>query len=188
MRVISGVARGTHLDTLKGENTRPTLDRVKESLFNIINSELEDSVILDLFSGSGAIGIEALSRGAKLAIFCDNSKEAIKIIKQNIEKVRMKDKSVVYLSDFQVALKKVKTENIKPDIIFLDPPYKSNGIIKSLELMLSLDILKEDTLIIAETDEKQRILQEIKSIDLDVNDTRKYGRVYLIFLKKISRI
>ncbi len=183
MRIISGVSKGTHLKTLEGLNTRPTLDRVKESLFNIINNDIENSIVLDLFSGSGALGLEALSRGAKLAIFCDNSKEANKIIKQNIEKTRMQDKSIVYISDFQVAIRNLKNENIKPDIIFLDPPYKSNGILKSLELLVDLDVLNENSIIIAETDDKQRILKEIENIKLEIFDVRKYGRVYLIFLK-----
>ena len=86
MRIISGKARGTKLYTVDGENTRPTLDRVKESLFNMIQSKINDCIFLDLFSGSGAIGLEAASRGAKKVILCDNSKEAIQIIKRNIEK------------------------------------------------------------------------------------------------------
>ena len=85
MRIIGGKARGTKLYTLEGDNTRPTLDRVKESLFNIIQRDIPESIFLDLFSGSGAIGLEAVSRGAKKAILCDKSKEAINIIKKNIE-------------------------------------------------------------------------------------------------------
>ena len=92
MRIISGTARGTKLYTLEGEKTRPTLDRVKESLFNIIQNEIPDSIFLDLFSGSGAIGLEAASRGAKRVILCDKSKDAIKIINRNIEKTHLKEK------------------------------------------------------------------------------------------------
>ena len=86
MRIISGKARGTKLYTLEGENTRPTLDRVKESIFNIIQNEIEGTQILDLFAGSGAIGLEFLSRGADKAVLCDKSKEAINIIEKNVEK------------------------------------------------------------------------------------------------------
>ena len=86
MRIIAGKARGTKLYTLEGEKTRPTLDREKESLFNIIQNEIQDAVFLDLFSGSGAIGLEAVSRGAKKAILCDKSKEACMIIRKNMEK------------------------------------------------------------------------------------------------------
>ncbi len=89
MRIIAGEKRGTKLYTLEGLNTRPTLDRVKESLFNIIQSEIRDGIFLDIFAGSGAIGLEAVSRGAKKAILCDNNKQAIQIIKKNIEKTRV---------------------------------------------------------------------------------------------------
>ena len=92
MRIISGKARGTKLYTLNGIETRPTLDRVKESLFNIIQNEVLDSVFLDLFAGSGAIGLEAASRGAKKVYMCDSSKNAIQIIKRNIEKTHLEDK------------------------------------------------------------------------------------------------
>ena len=93
MRIISGKASKTKLYSLEGLNTRPTLDRVKESLFNIIQSEIRDSIFLDLFAGSGAIGLEAVSRGAKKAILCDSNKQAIQIIKKNIEKTRISRQS-----------------------------------------------------------------------------------------------
>ena len=124
MRIISGTAKGTKLHTLEGENTRPTLDRVKEALFNIIQYEIEDSIVLDLFSGSGAIGLEFASRGAKEVYLNDVSKEAFEIIKQNIEKTHLSKKANVYNLDFLNMLQKVK--NIKFDIIYLDPTYKSN--------------------------------------------------------------
>ena len=93
MRIIAGEKRGTKLYTLEGLNTRPTIDRVKESLFNIIQSEIRDCIFLDMFAGSGAIGLEAVSRGAKKAILCDNNKQAIQIIKRNIEKTRISRQS-----------------------------------------------------------------------------------------------
>ena len=95
MRVISGTARGTNLETLEGNNTRPTLDRVKEALFNIIQCNIVDANVLDLFSGSGALGIEALSRGAKACIMCDKSYEAIQIINKNIRKTHLEEKAKV---------------------------------------------------------------------------------------------
>ena len=100
MRIISGTARGTKLFTLEGEHTRPTLDRVKEAFFNIIQNEIEDSVVLDLFSGSGAIGLEFASRGAKKVYLNDNSKEAFDIIKQNINKTHLSTKVELYNMDF----------------------------------------------------------------------------------------
>ena len=100
MRVISGSAKGVRLETLEGDNTRPTLDRVKEALFNIIQNKVIDSKILDLFAGSGALGIESISRGAKQAVFCDKSYKAIQIINRNLEKSKVIKKSVIIQKDF----------------------------------------------------------------------------------------
>ncbi len=184
MRVISGVARGTKLYTLEGENTRPTLDRVKEALFNIIQFKIPDSVVLDLFAGSGALGIETLSRGAKKVYFCDCYTDAVNIINKNLEKTRFKEKSEIYKLKYDNALIKIKNENIKFDIVFLDPPYKTDYIKKSLEKLLEYDLIKNDTLLVLETDEEKRILEEIKDTVVDVYDVRKYGRVSLLFSKR----
>ena len=110
MRIISGTARGTKLFTLTGDNTRPTLDRVKESLFNIINRKIYEAKVLDLFAGSGAIGLEFASRGAEKVVLCDNSKEAINIINKNIEKTHLKEKVELIKSDAIIALEKLKKE------------------------------------------------------------------------------
>ena len=181
MRIISGKARGTKLYTLEGTNTRPTLDRVKESVFNIIQNRLEDAVVLDLFAGSGAIGIEALSRGASKAVLCDKSREAIEIIKKNIDKTHMEDKTQVFNVDFETCLEKVKNE--KFDIIYLDPPYETNYITKALQKIKDLDIAKKESLIIIETDDEQRIEKEIEKINIEIVDKRKYGRATIIFLE-----
>ena len=181
MRIISGKARGTKLYTLEGTNTRPTLDRVKESIFNIIQNDIEDSVVLDLFAGSGAIGLEMLSRGAKKAVLCDNSKEAIQIIKKNIEKTHMTEKTEVYNLNFENAIEKVK--NQKFDIVYLDPPYMTDYIAKSLKKIIELDIIKKESKIIVETDEELRVLKEIENLEVKVVDKRKYGRATIIFLK-----
>ena len=151
MRIISGKARGTKLYTLEGENTRPTLDRVKESIFNIIQNEIEGAKILDLFAGSGAIGLEFLSRGAEKAILCDKSKDAINIIKKNIEKTHMEEKAQIINLDFEKCLDKLKNQQF--DIIYLDPPYATDYILKSLKKIIELDIAKEESLIIIETDD-----------------------------------
>ena len=181
MRIISGKARGTKLYTLEGTNTRPTLDRVKESVFNILQSKLEDAVVLDLFAGSGAIGIEALSRGASKAILCDKSKEAIEIIKKNIEKTHMNEKAQIFNLDYETCLEKVKNE--KFDIIYIDPPYETDYIYKALQKIKALNITKEESLIIIETDDEQRIEKEIQNINKEIVDKRKYGRATIIFLK-----
>lgn len=182
MRIISGKARGTKLYTLEGQNTRPTLDRVKESLFNIIQNEIQGCIFLDLFSGSGAIGLEAVSRGAKKAILCDNSKEAINIIKKNIEKTHMQEQVELYQTSFTKLLK----ENIKEkiDIAYIDPPYDTNFVYEAVKIMTEKDMLTENSIIIVETDQEKRIKQEINNLEIEIIDQRKYGRAHLIFLKK----
>ena len=182
MRVISGSARGKKLNSLEGLETRPTLDRVKEALFNILQFNIKDAKILDLFSGSGALAVEALSRGAKEAVLCDNSKNAIEIINKNLKSTRLIDKAKVINKDYILALKQLKDE--KFDIIFLDPPYKSDYAIKSIEYILKYNLLNQDGIILFETDDKNKI-NEIKGYkNIEVYDTRKYGIVHIIFIRK----
>ena len=113
MRVISGTARGTKLNSIDSNETRPTLDRVKESLFNIVQNKIEDSVVLDLFAGSGSIGIEFLSRGTEKVYFCEKSHLATQMIIQNLEKTRLKSKSEILEMDFKKCLSKLSKDNIK---------------------------------------------------------------------------
>lgn len=183
MRIISGKARGTKLYTLEGCNTRPTLDRIKESLFNIIQSDLNNAIILDLFSGSGALALESLSRGASKAILCDNNHDAINIIKRNLEKCHFQNEAQLFYTDYKKALKDIKE---KVDIIFVDPPYEKNIAVDAVKKIIENDILKEKGLIILETDDEHR---EIKQLDeltdkINIKDLRKYGRVKLIFLNR----
>lgn len=179
MRIISGKARGTKLFTLEGLNTRPTLDRVKEPLFSIIQEYLQDAEVLDLFAGSGALGLEAISRGARSAVLCDNSREAINIINKNIEKTRLN--AEVINNDFVKTLKRLNGRQF--DIIFLDPPYETNYLEEAINKILELNLLKENGLIIAETDNQEKV-EKIKKLDITISDIRKYGRVILIFLNR----
>lgn len=181
MRIISGIAKGTKLYTLKGDNTRPTLDRVKEALFNKINFQLENAVILDLFAGSGALGLEALSRGAKYAYLGENSYEAANIIKQNIQKTKMQDKTSLIVKDYNKVLNDLK--NIKFDIIFLDPPYNTNYDIEAIIFILENNLLQDNGLIILETDSKEKE-DKLKKINIKIDDARKYGRVKPLFLSR----
>ena len=182
MRIISGTARGTKLFTLEGENTRPTLDRVKEALFNIIQNEIEDSVVLDLFSGSGAIGLEFASRGAKKVCLNDNSKEAFEIIKQNIDKTHLSAKVELYNMNFLKLIQNIKENSF--DIVYLDPPYKTDFIIQSLNELLKLKLITQDTLIVLETDDEKRITEQIEIKNkYQIIDKRKYGKAYIIFIQ-----
>ena len=181
MRIIAGTARGTKLYTLPGLETRPTLDRVKESIFNIIQNHIKDSCVLDLFAGSGAIGLEMISRGAKKAVLCDKSIDAIKIIQKNVTKTHMEKKVEIYNTDFKACIEKVMEQ--KFDLIYIDPPYATDYIEQSLRLIKDFKILNTEGIIILETDDESRILKEIKNIDVEIKDKRKYGRASIIFLK-----
>lgn len=183
MRVISGTAKGTVLYSLEGNNTRPTLDRVKEALFNMIQMDIREADVLDLFSGSGALAIEALSRGARKAVLCDKSREAIGIIKKNLEKTHLSENAIVIQDDYKKTLHFLKNR-LKFDFIFLDPPYAQDAVKNAVEEIITLDLLKEDGTIIIETDEEERILKEIENTNVNVYDLRKYGRVKLIFLNR----
>lgn len=183
MRIISGKSRGTKLETLLGKDTRPTLDRVKESLFNIIQSDILGCIFLDLFSGSGAIGLEAISRGARKAILCDNSKNAIEIIKKNTIKTHSEEKTEIFTCDYEELLKNKIKEKI--DITYIDPPYSSDFTGKAIKYLLDKELITDNSLVIVETDDKEKILKEIEKLKIQIIDTRKYGRAYLIFLKKI---
>ena len=183
MRVISGSARGKKLVSLEGTNTRPTLDRVKESLFNILQFDIENKNILDLFAGSGAIGIEAISRGAKSATFCDNSPDAIRIIKTNIKNTRSTEKATVLNKDYIQALKYLSSNNKKFDIIYLDPPYRTEFADIAIKEIIDLDLLSKDGIIILETDDMKKE-EAIQNEKIEIFDKRKYGRAILIFIRK----
>lgn len=153
MRVISGIARSAPLISPKGEKTRPTLDQIKETLFNILQGYVENSEFLDLFAGSGQIGIEALSRSAKSATFVENSEEAIKCIRANLTKTKLEDRARILKKDVFNAINEF--ENSKQfDLIFIDPPYNTNLSKECLIRLSSSNIVKNNTLIIIEEDKK----------------------------------
>ncbi len=185
MRIISGKAKGTKLYTLDGLDTRPTLDRVKESVFNIISKYIENAKVLDLFAGSGAIGLEFASRGAREVILCDNSKAAFEIIKKNIVKTHLEEKVKLYNMDFQELIKKIKGE--KFDIIYLDPPYKTDFIKIAIYELIKNEVIHNETSIIVETDDEKRIIKQLEeNKHIILTDIRKYGRAWILFLKKTN--
>lgn len=184
MRIVAGNCKGKRLISLEGIATRPTLDRVKEALFNIIQFDVSGARVLDLFSGSGSLGIECLSRDAKECVFCDNSYEAIKVIKKNLENTKFENSSVIINKDYMLAIKKLHKEGYKFDIIFLDPPYDSDFDVKALEEIIKLELLADDGLIIIETDNKKKEEEILKNKKIRIHDKRQYGRVLLIFVRK----
>ena len=181
MRVIAGKARRLQLKTIEGMNTRPTQDRTKETMFNVINNYVPGCYFLDLFSGSGGIGIEAASRGASKVIMCEKSKEAANIINKNLEKTKLINQVKLYNMDFKDMIKNKLEEKL--DIIYLDPPYKTNYAYEASKLILEKNLLKKDSILIIETDEEQNVENLFQNLSLEEFDKRKYGRAYLIFYK-----
>lgn len=151
MRVIAGTARSLPLKTIEGKETRPTTDRIKETLFNMIQSQVPDAVVLDLFSGSGAIGIEALSRGAKEAYFVENNKAAVSCIRDNLSFTKLDNQAVVMECDAVTAVRRLNGKGKVFDIIFMDPPYNKKWEQQVLAELCQTDILDKDTKIIIET-------------------------------------
>lgn len=179
--MISGTAKGHKLKTVKGMTTRPTSDMVKESLFNILAAYIPDSDILDLFAGTGSLGIEALSRGARSAVFSDKSRECAAMIKQNLEHTKLMDKAVVHTSDFTDILNRLWYEGKKFDIIFLDPPYSKNFIQETLKNMTKNDIIRDNGILAAEH-QAGDILPEQEG-RLRLVKSQKYGGTVLSFYK-----
>lgn len=168
MRVISGKYKGKNLKGFNIDGTRPTMDRVKESLFAMIQNNISDSAVLDLFAGSGSLGIEAISNGAKKAYFVDNNIELINIIKNNTKDI--KDEVHIIKSDYLSALNLFKNSKIKFDIIFLDPPYKLNLINNCLNKIIEYNLLNKDGIIICEYES-----EEIENNNLQIVKDKKYG-------------
>ncbi|MDD4036325.1 MAG: 16S rRNA (guanine(966)-N(2))-methyltransferase RsmD [Bacilli bacterium] len=150
MRIISGKLKGRKIKGYNLEGTRPTADRVKESIFSIISSYLDNSVCLDLFAGSGSLGLEALSRGAKLVCFVDNNKKVIKTLTENVQALDISNECIIYHNEYISALKYFNKNNIKFDLIFLDPPYNLDIINKILNYINDYNLLNINGLVICE--------------------------------------
>ncbi|MBQ8884861.1 MAG: 16S rRNA (guanine(966)-N(2))-methyltransferase RsmD [Clostridia bacterium] len=179
MRIIGGKFRSRVLVEFKGEEVRPTADRVKESLFNILSLKLIGARVLDLFSGSGALGIECLSRGAKEVVFNDASKDSVKILEKNLAllKVKKGEEAKVYNLDFVACLGVMRGEF---DVIFLDPPYRFDYGKQALEIIASCKLLSENGIAVCERDRPFEGSVE----GLYKYDERKYGKTYLTFFTK----
>ncbi len=151
MRIISGSARGTRLRSLEGEKTRPTLERVKEAIFSMIQFEVSGAAVLDLFSGSGQMALEALSRGAESADMVDFSEAALGIIRENTAKTHMQDRANLIRSDALSYLRRIAGKK-RYDIVLLDPPYASGLIPSALDLLYNGKLLKEGAIVVCEGD------------------------------------
>ena len=179
MRVISGSARGRKLLCAEGQDVRPTLDRVKESVFNMIAFDLHDACVLDLFSGSGSLGIEALSRGAAHCTFVDNKEISVAITKKNIENTHFQNLSSVFLSDSIDFIN--KTDKLF-DIIFIDPPYESDLYFMALDKIRQKGLLTENGLIVLEHDIE--LTPHFNTDGFEIVKDKKYGRVKILIMKE----
>lgn len=179
MKIISGKYKGRNLDGHNLDGTRPTMERVKESLFAIIQNHLDNAIVLDLFSGSGNLGIEALSEGASFAYLVDFNKKAADTIKRNLNTIGIKEAEVINL-DYKKALNYLKDK--KMDLIFLDPPYKTDFIEQSIKIIDEYNILNDEGLIICENDSLDKI---VYPENYEVVKDRKYGDKWVVILKKI---
>lgn len=177
MRVITGSARGMVLKTLEGETTRPTSEKVKEAVFSALQFEIEGRRILDLFAGSGQLGIEALSRGAESAVFVDSDKNAVKIIKENIDKTRFNDNALVYQSD---SISFLSMTGKIFDIAFIDPPY-STGLLQKAMSKLD-DRIAEGGAVVCE----HPIDEELPEAFGELNKQKeyRYGRIAVTIYRK----
>ncbi|GAA2978652.1 16S rRNA (guanine(966)-N(2))-methyltransferase RsmD [Lentilactobacillus parakefiri] len=152
MRIVSGKYGGIRLNPVKSDQTRPTTDKVKESLFSMTGPYYHGGRFLDLFAGSGAVGIEAVSRGMDSAVLVDRQYQAVKAIKENIAKIHAEDQFTVIKGNAEMVLKQLAANDVKFDQVFLDPPYKLQQIVKVLGDLLSLGLLNEGATVICETD------------------------------------
>lgn len=182
MRIIAGKARSLPLKPVPGRGTRPTPDRIKETLFNILQTEIYDSVFLDLFSGSGGIGLEALSRGAKKCVFVEQDRTAADIISQNIAFTKMQSLSTLYRKDYLTALKSMEGQEVF-DIIFADPPYDQQIEQQLFAYLKDSSLLGEHTLIIVEASLKTDF-SYLPDLGFELVKTKKYKTNKHIFAQK----
>ena len=181
MRVITGTARGRRLGELTGKDTRPTTDRVKEGLFNVIQFDIEGRRVLDLFAGTGQLGIECLSRGAAHCTFVDQRKDAVKLVRENLEATELTDRAKVVQGD---SLSFLSGTREKYHLIFLDPPYDANLLETTLNRIVGLDILAENGIIICES----RVNQDLPELPNPYRKSRdyKYGKIKVTLYRKES--
>jgi len=180
LRVISGNLKGKRLFSPKGQELRPTSDRVKEAIFDILQDQFQGQNVLDLFAGTGALGIECLSRGASKAVFVEESPRSLSVLRRNIEECRLREQAEVLGRKVQPALKILEARGEAFELIFLDPPYGKGEARRVLEVLSGSSILTPGTLVVAE----HSVSEGIDSIpSLQRTDLRKYGRTLVSFFR-----
>lgn len=182
MRVIAGTARSLRLKTLDGTDTRPTTDRIKETLFNMLQPYLGGALFVDLFSGSGGIGIEALSRGARHAYFVENDKRALSCIQENLQFTHLADQATVLKTDALSALYGIHEK--EADIVFMDPPYDCGLEERTLAVLREMPWVTKDTLIVVETS-LHTALSEFENLGFCVEKEKRYKTNRHVFCQKL---
>lgn len=181
MRVITGTAKGVTLKTPAGLQTRPTTDRVKEGIFSSIQFEIPGRRVLDLFAGTGQMGIEALSRGARSAVFLDCRREAANLVRENLRRTRLESSAQVLVGD---CLQFLSTCHTQFDLIFLDPPYATDFLEKSLQKITEFDILTDSGIIVTERPVEKRLAGAYPG--LSRSKDYRYGKVVVTLLRKLN--
>lgn len=184
MKVISGKLKGRSLKGFNIEGTRPTMDRVKESVFASIQERVPDSVVLDLFAGSGNLGIEAISNGASKGYFVDSNKECIRVMRDNMKTFQIEDQCMVFKMDYQEALEHFKNSGIQFDIIFIDPPYRYHIKNELLKKIMDYRLLSNDGIIVFEYQDEEELEE---NISLELIRNKKYGDKYVSIYQAIIK-
>lgn len=184
MRIITGKARGVKLAAPKGDHTRPTAERTKEAVYSMLQFEIEGTEVLDLFAGSGQMGLEALSRGAKHAVLCDRSREAVDVIRSNALKTRLAPECDVFCMDYEALLTTLRRKK-QFDLVFLDPPYALGAVPGALQRLVSYGLLQEGAKLVCETASPEDVFgadDALKS-NFEILRTSHYGVAYVTVLQ-----
>ena len=180
MRIIAGTAKNRRIEAPEGKKTRPTLDRVRENLFNILQTRIGSSVVLDLFAGSGALSLEALSRGAEFAVMCDSDRNANRAEHRNTEALGFTERTEIHFCDWHAAVRNLSKRGMQFDLVFLDPPYRMTDLEEVFESIRPL--LKAGSLIVAEHEAGESIRF---AEGYEITDERRWGFCGMTFLRLI---
>lgn len=183
MRIIAGEFKGRRLTAPPDQNVRPTAEKVREAVFSMLQTYIQDAVVVDMFAGTGSLGLEALSRGAKRAYFVDRDRRSIALVKANVKACRAEDSSVIMCSDYGSAIGRVHDH---ADIIFLDPPYRAGLMDDCLNRLASSDLLPEGGIVVAEHEKREELPEDVQT--LHRIRERKYGKVRVSIYEKQEEI
>ena len=188
MRIITGKARGVRLATLEGEQTRPTSERAKEAVFSMLQFEIAGTQVLDLFAGSGQMGLEALSRGAEHAVLCDASRAAVDVVRANAIKTRLAPFCDILCADFNTALQNMRRRQ-RFDLVFLDPPYRNGFLPQAIDLLLRYGLLKGCAKLVCESADPDDVFagKEDLAEQFEVLRSSRYGIAHVTVLKYLGK-